>query len=113
MTAIAELRRKASEKYPSYPIEVDEGTVTLTGIMSLTDDQLKSFTEAQATLAKLDEGTDMAALKTGFVDLFAGVADNPELARTALAREDLGVLTVILEEYAGALNAGTKSEDGS
>lgn len=113
MTAIAELRRKANEKYPSYSIELDEGTVVLTGIMSLTDAQLKSFTDAQAELTKLDEGTDMAALKAGFVDLFAGVADNPVLARTALSREDLGVLTVILEEYAGALNAGAKSEDGS
>lgn len=113
MTAIADLRRKAEEKYPSYPIELDAGTLVLTGIMSLSDEQLTSFTKAQAELSKLDEGTDMLALKNGFVDLFAGVANNPDLARSELPKEDLGVLAVILEEYAGALNAGSKSEDAS
>lgn len=113
MTAIADLRAKAEEKYPSYPIELEAGTVTLTGIMSLSDEQLDTFTKAQAELAKLDEGSDMLALKNGFIDLFAGVADNPELARAELVKEDLGVLAVILEEYAGALNAGAKSADAS
>lgn len=113
MTAIADIRAKAAAKYPSYSIDLDAGTVVLTGIMSLSDEQLASFTEAQAKLGKLDEGTDMAALKVGFLDLFSGVADNPELARTELAKEDLGVLAVILEEYAGALNEGTKSETAS
>lgn len=113
MTAIADLRAKAAAKYPSFPIELDEGTVVLTGIMSLTDAQLASFTEAQNELTKADEGTDMAKLKESFLDLFEGVADNPELARTELAKEDLGVLSVILEEYAGALSEGTKSADAS
>lgn len=113
MTAIADLRAKAEEKYPNYTIELESGDLVLTGIMSLTDEQLTAFTKAQAELQELDEGTDMAALKAGFIDLFVGVANKPDFARTELAKEDLGVLAVILEEYAGALAAGQKSEDGS
>lgn len=111
MPAISALRNKSAEKYPAYPLDFENGdTVTLKSIMDLDDAALKIFSDSQKRLAEVEESDDLALLRSEFVDVLAQVSDNPEAVRRGLAKETLGVITVVFEEYTESLNAGTKSE---
>lgn len=111
MTAASELRARADEKYPSYRIEFEDGfTVSLKSVMKLGKAQRKDFTTSATRLATVDENEDIDALHEEFIEILAGVSDNPDTLRAKLSDEDLGFLTVLFQDYVGGLAEGTKSE---
>lgn len=112
MTALATLRAKAAEKYKPYPIEFEDGTsVFLQSILDLPKDDLSAFNAGSKRLAALDDEEDLNALRDEFISLLSGVSSDKALTASKLDAESLGVLTVIFEEYAGALSEGAKSAE--
>jgi ABC-type Mn2+/Zn2+ transport system ATPase subunit len=113
MTALSAFRTKAAEKHVAFPIDLDEGeTVTLKSILMLDEVELKLFNESTKRLAAMDEDeSDLEELREEFISTLSGVSSDKAKLAQALAKEPLGVLTVIFEDYAGALSDGTKSKD--
>lgn len=110
MTALSAIEEKASELYPSYPLEIGDGTtITLKSMMDLDDTELKLFNASQKRLTAMDESEDVEKLKEEFVSILAGVSDDKARLTEILSGKTLGVLTVLFKDYAGALEEGTKS----
>jgi hypothetical protein len=112
MTALATLRAKAAEKYKPYSIEFEDGTATLLqSILALGKDDLTAFNAGSKRLASLDDEEDLNALRDEFISLLSGVSEDKAATAAHLGNESLAVLTVIFEEYAGALSEGAKSAE--
>lgn len=115
MTAIAELRKRAADKYPGFPIEFDNGTSTvLKSLLSLSKEELKKFDASQKRLAALEEdkteGVEvLEKTRAELVDCLVSVATDKATARKGLAEEGLDLLSVVFEEYSGTANAAAKS----
>lgn len=111
MSALSALRAKAAVKYPAYQLDLENGSlVTLKSVMSLDKAALKAFSESQKRLAEVDESEDLEELRQEFITVLAQVSNDPQAVKAGLDNEELGVITVIFEEYTESLNAGTKSE---
>lgn len=110
MTAISELRAKAAAKYPAYSIEFEDGaTFSLKSIMELSKPERKEFSTASKRLNGLDEDEDLDGLHSEFVSILASVSNDREAVSARLGNETLGFLSVVFEEYAGSVAAGSKS----
>lgn len=114
MTAFSAIQAKAADLYPSFPIDFEDGTtITLKSMMELDDVELKLFSESQKKLSELDESDDISSMREEFISILCGVSDNKTRLAEILKVQNLGVLTTLFKEYAGALKEGTKSEDPS
>lgn len=112
MTAIAELRKKAAEKFDGFVLDFENGdSVRLKSLLALNEKEFDAFTKAQADLTDTDEAedTDVDAVRARFVDCLVAVADDKRRARKNLTGESIAFLMVVFEEYAGTLNDAAKS----
>lgn len=120
MTAIAELRKKAAEKFDSYTVEFENDTLRLKNVLELDGQEVAKFSAAQKALTEMDEeepeGEDINAqidgIRTQFVDCLVMLAEDKRKARKLLSNESIALLMVILEEY-GASAADASKSDGS
>lgn len=111
MTALSEFRKKASEKYTPFPLELEDGTaLTLKSILQLDKEELRLFNVSSKKLAALDDEEDLEALREEFVSILSGVCSNKQALADALEGESIGTLVTIFEYYAGALSDGAKSK---
>lgn len=111
MTAIAELRQKAAEKFKGYPVDFGTDTVIFKSMLTMDEKELNQFSEAQAKLTKLDEEeTDVDIVRKEFVDCLVSVAEDKRKARKFLAGESIATLMVIFEDYGAFLGEASKSE---
>jgi hypothetical protein len=114
MSALSDLRKLAQEKYPSLPLDLDNGVkVELRSIMFLDDDTRDQFMAAQEALAAQDEEEDIGKLRPSFVNILSLVSDNADATRAALDQEPLAVLIVLFEEYGRTVTDAAKSESDS
>lgn len=114
MTAIAELRKKALEQFPGYPIEFDDGTsIRLRSNVELPDETLIEFrNRANAILESgSDEDTEVSEFRKELVETLALVADKSDVAKDKLSEESLAILLIVLQEYLKALQDAAKDED--
>ena len=114
MTALSAFRTKAAEKHTAFPIELDSGeSISLKSILMLDEVELKQFNDSTRRLAALDEAeNDLEGLRQEFISTLAGVSSDKAKLADGLKDLPIGVLTVIFEDYAGALSDGAKSKDG-
>lgn len=111
MTAIAELRKKAAEKFSGFKIEYDNDTVLLKSLLALDEKEMTKFTAAQKSLTELDEeDAEVDSVRTQFVECIVMVAEDKRKARKYLAGESIAFLMVVLEEYGASINEASKSE---
>jgi septation ring formation regulator EzrA len=111
MTAIAELRKKAAEKFDGYTLELETGTVVLKSLLSMDEKETAAFNKAQKSLVELDdETTDVEVLRKQFVDCLVSVAADKRQARKLLSGESIAFLMVVFEDYGATLAEATKSE---
>lgn len=111
MTAIAELRKKAAEKFEGYEVDFGSEKLALKSMLNLDEKELNTFSAAQAKLSALDdEETDVEVVRAQFVDCLVTVAADKRKARKLLSGESIAVLMVILEEYGESVSEATKSE---
>lgn len=111
MTAIAELRKKAAEKFESFTIEFESETVQLKNLLNLNEKEMKAFTDTQKALTELDdEEAEVDAVRTQFVDCLVTVAEDKRKARKLLGGESIAVLMAILEEYGASAADAAKSD---
>lgn len=114
MTALSAFRKKAAEKHVGFPLDFDSGvSVELKSILMLDEEELRLFNASTKRLGAMDEDEegDLEELRQEFITTLAGVSSDKAATVAGLAHEPLGVLTVIFEDYAGALSDGTKSKD--
>lgn len=111
MTAIAELRKKAAEKFEGYKVEFESDTLLLKSLLALDEKEMGKFTAAQKALTELDEEeAEVESVRTQFVECLISVAEDKRKARKLLAGESIALLMVILEEYGASVNEASKSE---
>lgn len=112
MTAIAELRKKAAEKFDGYTIEFENGDVVrLKSLLGMSEKETDAFNKAQKALTELDEEeTEVDSVRSQFVDCLVAVSEDKRKARKNFAGESIAFLMVVFEEYVGTLNEATKSE---
>lgn len=111
MTAIAELRKKAAEKFVGFPIEFETETILLKSLLALDEKEMAKFTAAQKALTELDEeGAEVDSVRAQFVECLVTVAEDKRKARKLLSGESIALLMVILEEYGASVNEASKSE---
>lgn len=112
MTAIAELRKMAAEKFEGYSVDFGSDTLVLKNMLNLDDKEMSKFTEYQKSLTERDEedDTDVEAFKNEFVECLVTVAEDKRKARKLLSSESIAVLMVILEEYGASVSEATKSD---
>ena len=111
MTAIAELRKKAAEKFDGFLIEFESDTVRLKSLLVLNEKEMATFTASQKALTELDEeDSDVDAVRAQFVDCLVSVAEDKRKARKLLAGESIALMMVVLEEYGASVNEASKSE---
>jgi|SRR6476620_2436993 len=113
MTAIAELRKKAAEKFEGFVIEFETDTVRLKNLIALDEKETAKFNSIQKLLTDLDENdedTDVENYRAQLVDCLVSVAEDKRKARKFLGPESVALLMVILEEYGASIAAATKSE---
>jgi antitoxin component HigA of HigAB toxin-antitoxin module len=111
MTAIAELRKKAAEKFDGYTVEFENDTLHLKSLLALNDAEMKKFTAAQKALTELDEEeAEVEAVRDQFVECLVSAAEDKRKARKLLGGESIALLMVVLEEYGASVSEATKSE---
>lgn len=111
MTAIAELRKKAAEKFEGFKVEFESDTVLLKSLLDLNEKEMASFTAAQKALTELgEEEQDVEVVRSQFVDCLVVVAEDKRKARKLLSGESIALLMVILEEYGASVAEASKSE---
>jgi hypothetical protein len=112
MTAIAELRKKAAEKFDGYVLDFENGDVVrLKSLLALDEKEFIKFQASQKALTELDdEGAELDSVRAQFVDCLVSVSDDKRKARKNLTGESIAFLMVVFEEYAGMLNDAAKSE---
>jgi hypothetical protein len=113
MTAISELRKKALEENPGYPIEFDDGkSIRLRPNLELSDEELDAFQVKVTAIQDMEdaEGLTVKDVRSAIVDALASVADDPELASRELGSESIALLNVIMAEYAKSVGSDSKSE---
>lgn len=111
MTAIAELRKKAAEKFESFVLEYENETVRLKNLLALSEKETAAFTASQKALTELDEeAQDVDQVRAQFVECLVSVAEDKRKARRLFAQESIAVLMVVLEEYGASVNEASKSE---
>jgi hypothetical protein len=112
MTALSAFRTKAAEKHKAFPLEFENGqAVELKSILMLSELELKQFNDSTKRLSALDDEDDLEELRQEFISTLSGVSSDKAITAEGLAHEPIGVLTVIFEDYAGALSDGAKSTD--
>lgn len=113
MTAIAELRKKAAEKFDGFVVEFENGdSVRFKSLLALNEKEYSEFEAAQKSLTSLDEkDAEVPAVRTQFINCMVSVAEDKRRARKNLTGESIAFLMVIFEEYAGSLADAAKSED--
>jgi len=113
MTAIAELRKKAAEKFDGYVLDFENGDVVrLKSLLALDEKEFQKFQASQKALTEMDdkEDTELDDVRAQFVDCLVSVSDDKRRARKNLTGESIAFLMVVFEEYAGMLNDAAKSE---
>jgi hypothetical protein len=112
MTAIAELRKKAAEKFDGYVLDFENGDIVrLKSLLALDEKEFTKFQASQKALTELDdEGAELDSVRAQFVDCLVSVSDDKRKARKNLTGESIAFLMVVFEEYAGMLNDAAKSE---
>lgn len=111
MTAIAELRKKAAEKFTGYLVEFETDSVRLKSLLALNEDEMKKFTAAQKALTEVDgEDTDVDVFRAQIVDCLITVAEDKRKAKKLLSGESIALLMVVLEEYGASVSEASKSE---
>jgi hypothetical protein len=111
MTAIAELRKKAAEKFDSYVVEFENDTVRLKSLLALDEKEMEKFTASQKALTEMEgEETDIELVRAQFVECLLSVAEDKRKARKLLSGESIALLTVVLEEYGASASEASKSE---
>lgn|ERR1051326_7593520 len=111
MTAIAELRKRAAEKFEGYTVDFGTDTVLLKSLLALDEKEMAKFTTAQKTLTELDEEeADVEDVRSQFVECLVSVADDKRKARKLLGGESIALLMIVLEEYGASAAEATKSE---
>lgn len=112
MTAIAELRKKAAEKFDGFVLDFENGdSVRLKSLLALDEKEFEKFQASQKALTERDEEeAELDSVRAQFVDCLVSVADDKRRARKNLGGESIAFLMVVFEEYAGMLNDAAKSE---
>lgn len=111
MTAIAELRKKAAEKFEGFVLEFENETVCLKNLLALSEKETATFSASQKALTELDDdGQDIDSVRSQLVECLVSVAEDKRKARKVFAQESIAVLMVILEEYGASVNEASKSE---
>lgn len=111
MTAIAELRKKAAEKFNGFTVEFETDTLRLKSLLNLDEKEMTKFTAAQKALTELDEEeAEVDSVRNQFVECLITVAEDKRKARKLLAGESIALLMVVLEEYGASVNEASKSE---
>jgi hypothetical protein len=113
MTAIAELRKKAAEKFEGFEVEFETDTVRLKNLLALDEKETANFNATQKFLTELDESdedSDVDKYRAQLVDCLVSVAEDKRKARKLLGHESVALLMVILEEYGASIAEATKSE---
>lgn len=112
MTAIAELRKKAAEKFEGYSVDFGTDTLVLKNMLNLDEKEMSKFTATQKSLTERDEedDTDVEAFKAEFVECLVAVAEDKRKARKLLSGESIALLMVVLEEYGASVSEATKSD---
>lgn len=113
MTAIAELRKLAAEKFDGYTLEFENGDVVrLKSLLGMSEKETEAFNKAQKTLTDLDEDeeAEVDSVRAQFVDCLVAVAEDKRKARKNFSGESIAFLMVVFEEYVGTLNEATKSD---
>lgn len=111
MTAIAELRARAAEKFEGYTVDFGTEKVLLKSLLALDEKEMAKFSDTQKALTELDEeGTDVDAVRSQFVECLVSVAQDKRKARKLLSGESIALLMVVLEEYGASINEASKSE---
>jgi hypothetical protein len=111
MTAIAELRKKAADKFEGYTVEFESDALRLKSLLALDEKEMEKFSKAQKTLTELDEEeAEVDSVRSQFVECLISVAEDKRKARKLLGGESIALLMVILEEYGASINEASKSE---
>jgi septation ring formation regulator EzrA len=111
MTAIAELRKKAAEKFQGFVVEFESDTLRLKSLLALDEKEMEKFSKAQKTLTELDEEeAEVTSVRDQFVECLVAVAEDKRKARKLLGGESIALLMIVLEEYGASVNEASKSE---
>lgn len=113
MTAIAELRKKAAEKFQGFEVEFETEKLRLKNLLALDEKETAKFNATQKLLTELDENdedTDVEKYRAQLVDCLVSVAEDKRKARKLLGPESVALLMVVLEEYGESIAEATKSE---
>jgi hypothetical protein len=111
MTAIAELRKKAAEKFEGYTVEFESDSVRLKSLLALDEKEMEKFSKAQKTLTELDEEeAEVDSVRSQFVECLVAVAEDKRKARKLLGGESIALLMIVLEEYGASVNEASKSD---
>lgn len=110
MTALSAIVAQAAAEFPSFPLSFDDGVeVQLKSVMDLSDDELKQFSDSRKALESSNGTEDVAAMKSTFVDILAGVSSDRAKTASELTKVSLGVLTVLFKQYVASNEGAEKS----
>lgn len=108
MSAITELRKKAEEKFPGYPVDFEDGTsIKLKAATNFTESEREAFNERVQVIESYtkEDGVTSTQAHTDLVEALASVADDADKARVELAKESIALLYVIFDEYGKHIQA--------
>lgn len=108
MASILELRKKAEDQFPGYPVDFEDGSrIILKSSANFSEAERDAFNDKVEAVKALenDEGADIKAAHAAFVDSLASVSDDPDLATELLTKESTALLTVIFDEYGKHIRA--------